>query len=121
MMEVNAVNAVKPRGILAILSPAERSGDWELPDRLWVRTFMGQVRLDLRHARFHPGTSEIDVTAIMGEVKITVPHGIRLECSDFRVKRVSKAMPRPDAPCLRIYGNRYAGEVKIRVVDPNER
>lgn len=112
---------VKPRGILAVLSQADRSGDWELPERIWVRTFFGQVRLDLRNARFFPGTSEIEVTAIMGEVKITLPHGVRVECEDFKVRRVSKAVPRPDAPCVRIIGNRYMGEVKIRVVDPNER
>jgi len=112
---------VKPRGILAILSQADRAGDWELPERLWVRTVLGQVRLDLRYARFLPGTSEIEVTAIMGEVKITLPHGVRVECDDFRIRRVSRAVPRPDAPCVRIIGNLYGGQVKIKVVDPNER
>jgi len=109
-----------PRGILAILSPADRGGDWELPAHLWVRVFFGRVRLDLRRARFLPGTSEIHVTAIMGEVKITLPHGVRLECEDFRVRRASKAVPRDDAPCVRIVGTHYLGEVKIKVVDPDE-
>jgi Cell wall-active antibiotics response 4TMS YvqF len=111
---------IKPRGILSILSAADRSGDWELPERIWVRTIMGRVRLDLRHARFQPGTSEIAITAIMAEVRITLPHGVRVECDDFKVKRVSKAVPRPDAPCVRIYGTGYAGDVKVRVVDPNQ-
>lgn len=112
---------VKPRGILSILSPTNRSGDWELPERFWVRTFFGQVRLDLRHARFLPGTSEIDVTAIMGQVWITLPHGVRVECNDFKVRRLSRGVPRADAPVVRIVGGQYMGEVKIKVVDPAER
>ena len=110
-----------PRGILAILAPVERTGDWEVPARLWVRVFFSRVRLDLRQARFLPGTSEIDVMAIAGEVKIIVPHGVRVECEDFKIKRASKAVPRADAPCIRIVGTRHMGEVKIKIVDPNER
>jgi hypothetical protein len=112
---------VKPRGVLSILSTTNRSGDWELPARLWVRTFFGKVRLDLRHARFLPGTSEIDVTAVMGQVWITLPHGVHVDCDDFKVRRLSRAVPREDAPCVRIVGELYLGEVKIKVVDPDER
>ena len=112
--------AVKPRGVISILSGVDRMGDWELPAHLVVWTFFGRVRLDLRHARFLPGTSEIEVTAIMGEVRITVPHGVRVESDDFKIRRMSRAVPRADAPCIRIVGHEYMGQVKIRVVDPNE-
>jgi hypothetical protein len=112
---------VKPRGVISVLSPADRAGDWELPAHLLVWTLLGRVRLDLRRARFLPGTSEIEVTAIMGEVKITVPHGVRVESDVFKIRRVSRAIPRADAPCIRIVGREYAGQVRIKVVDPDER
>jgi hypothetical protein len=111
---------VKPRGVISILSPVERTGEWELPERLWVWTFLGRVRLDLRHARFLPGTSEIDVTAVMGEIKITVPHGVRVESDHFKIRRLSRAVPREDAPCIRIVGHEIMGQVRIKVVDPDE-
>jgi hypothetical protein len=111
---------VKPRGILSVLSQARRAGDWELPARLWVRAIFGQAWLDLRHARFLPGLSEIDVTAVMGQVWITLPHGVRVECVDFKVRRLSRGVPREDAPCVRIVGTHFMGEVTIKVVDPDD-
>ena len=112
---------VKPRAVISVLSPVDRTGDWELPAHLSVYVFFGRVRLDLRHARFLPGTSEIEVIAMMGEVKITVPHGVRVESEEFKIRRVTRAVPRDDAPCIRIVGHEIMGQVKIRVVDPNDR
>jgi len=111
---------VKPRAIISILSPADRAGDWELPAHLRVFVLLGRVRLDLRHARFLPGTSEIEVIAMMGEVRITVPHGVRVESEEFKIRRMTRAVPRDDAPCIRIVGHEIMGQVKIKVVDPNE-
>ncbi|HXB26155.1 MAG TPA: hypothetical protein VNV25_15585 [Gemmatimonadaceae bacterium] len=111
---------VKPRAVISVISAAERKGDWELPAHLWVYVFFGRVRLDLRHARFLPGTSEIEVIAMMGEVKITLPHGVRVESEEFKIRRVTRAVPRDDAPCIRIVGHEIMGQVKIKVVDPND-
>lgn len=120
-----SVPVVKPRGVISVISRVDRGGEWELPERLWVCAIMGDVRLDLTRARFLPGTSEIEVLAVVGQVRITVPHGIRVEChgggltGEFRLKRVSNATPRSDAPCVRITGSAYAGTVIVRVVDPD--
>lgn len=119
-----SVPGVKPRGILSVISRVDRGGEWELPARLWVCALVGDVRLDLTRARFLPGTSEIEVLAVVGQIRITVPHGVRVECDggglmrDFRLKRVSNATPRSDAPCVRITGSAYMGSVIVRVVDP---
>lgn len=115
---------VQPRGVVSIASRADRGGDWELPARFRVFSVAGDVRLDLCQARFHPGTSEIHVVAIVGQVRITVPHGVRVELvgggfGDFRVKRVSNATARPDAPCVRVTGSTFLGSVIVRVVDPS--
>ena len=112
---------VTPRGILSVLNRTERKGEWDLPAQFRVLAFFGDARLDLRYARFLPGTSDIHVSAIMGQIHITVPHGVRVECDDFHVRRKSRAVPREDAPCVRITGSRFMGEVKIKVVDPDER
>jgi hypothetical protein len=71
---------VPARGVMiAVLGASERKGSWIVPRRLKVFAFMGGAELDLREARFAPGVTEIDVTAIMGGVEIIVPPGVRVE------------------------------------------
>jgi cell wall-active antibiotic response 4TMS protein YvqF len=124
---VTNVPVVKPRGVIAAFSRTDRTGDWELPEHLRVVAVFGDIRLDLRRARFLPGISEIEVLAVVAQIRITVPHGVRVEChaggliTDIRVKRVSNATPRPDAPCVRVTGSTYMGSVLVRVVDPEAR
>jgi Cell wall-active antibiotics response 4TMS YvqF len=118
--------AIQPRGVIAFCSRTDRAGDWELPSRYRIVSVMGDIRIDLRHARFHPGTSVIEVVSVMGQIRILVPHGVRVECDgggflrDFKMRRVSAATPRPDAPCVRIVGSAYCGSVHVRVVDPDK-
>jgi cell wall-active antibiotic response 4TMS protein YvqF len=113
-------------GVAAFFSRTDRGGDdWELPQRLRVFVFGGNVRLDLRRARFHAGTSVIEVVAIMGEVRIIVPHGLRVEsdgsalAAEFSVTHVSDGVPREDAPLIRVTGRAVMGKVSVRVVDPD--
>ena len=65
--------------ILTILSNNERSGSMLLPQRLEIVTVMGNVELDMRDATFAPGLTEIDISAALGNVEITLPWGIRVE------------------------------------------
>jgi hypothetical protein len=112
---------VKPRGVVSVLSRTDRTGQWDLPEHFRAVACVGDVRLDLCRARFLPGTSVIEVMAIIGKVVITVPHGVRVECDAFKIRRRSRAVPREDAPCVRITGMTVLGEVRISVVDPDER
>jgi hypothetical protein len=113
-------------GAVGILSHAERGGDWVLPRSFRVMTFMGRVDLDLTRVRIGPGRSEIEAIAIMGEVRILVPHNLRVECAgdsilgEFRMKRHVQSVPSPDAPLVWIRGDAVLGAVKVKVVDPNE-
>lgn len=111
---------VIPRGVVTVLNRVDRTGVWDLPAHFRVFACVGDVRLDLRRARFLPGTSEIHVLAVVGQVFITVPHGVRVECNYFPVRRVSKAVPRDDAPCVRIVGLSLIGQVRVRIVDPDD-
>ena len=118
-MDRHAGNVI-PRGILTILNRTDRKGVWDLPAHFRAVAILGDVRLDLRQARFLPGTSEIEVLLIFGQITITVPHGVRVESHDFKVKYRTRAVPREDAPCVRIVGTAMLGEVRVRVVDPND-
>jgi hypothetical protein len=112
------------QGTLCALSNAKRDGDWLLPRLFRAVSIMGEIKLDLRNVRLGAGTSEIQVCAVMGNIRITVPHNLRVEVDgspflgEFSVKRKSASAPSPDAPTIRITGGSYLGSVKVRIVDP---
>lgn|GEM_PF-676912 len=112
-------------GFTALLSNVSRVGPWELPRNMRVAAFMGQVTLDLTQVAIAPGVSTIEVMCIMGEVKIVVPNALRVECSgnpvmgEFQIRGSAVAPASPTAPLVRITGTAVAGNVSVRVVDPN--
>jgi hypothetical protein len=112
-------------GVMGFMSHVTRDGDWVLPQLYRILSIMGQVDIDLTRIHIGPGTSEIEVRAIMGQVNIVVPHNLRVECTgdpmlgEFRVKRVSKAAPSAEAPLVRITGSAVMASVKVKVVDPS--
>jgi hypothetical protein len=67
--------------ISAFLSHNARHGSMIMPRHLRVVVALGNIELDLRDATFAPGVSEIEVSATLGNVEITVPPGVRVECS----------------------------------------
>src|SRR5271169_2407904 len=95
------------RVVMSFMSQVSRSGEWILPRLFRVSAVMGQAVIDLTHVRIGPGTSDIEARAFMGEVKIIVPHNLRVDCEghpligEFTVKRVPKTIPSPEAPLLR--------------------
>ena len=112
------------QGVMACLSSTTRNGGWLLPRLFRALAIMGEVKLDLRNVQLGAGTSNIQVRAFMGNIEITVPHNLRVECEgtpflgEFKVKRRSKSMPSPDAPLIRITGGSFMASVEVRVIDP---
>jgi cell wall-active antibiotic response 4TMS protein YvqF len=112
------------QGVMACLSSTTRNGGWVLPRLFRALAIMGEVKLDLSNIQLGAGTSEIHVRAFMGNVEITVPHNLRIECDgtpflgEFTVKRRSKSTPSPDAPLIRITGGSFMASVEVKVIDP---
>jgi hypothetical protein len=118
-----AADAVPPEGRLsAVLSHTARHGSMTLPRHLLVRVFMGNVELDLRDATFAPGVSEIEVSATFGNVEITVPSGVRVECTgnallgsfESRVRDTSASGTASSATIVRVTGRALLSSVDIR-------
>lgn len=64
--------------IVAFMGTARRtSRPWTLAARSRVTAFMGEVRLDLRQAHLER-TSVMRVRSVMGDVRILVPEGVRV-------------------------------------------
>lgn len=77
--EAPSVPAAVAPTITALFSGQERKIVSLVPREVRVRARLGYVELDLRHARFGPGVTTIDVRAFMGYVQIRFPPGVRVE------------------------------------------
>ena len=120
--------AVPPRGvIMAFMSGAERKGSWLCPRELKIYALMGGVSIDLREARFAPGVTEMDVTAVMGGVEIIVPRGVRVEViggafmGGFEADAGDATALDPAQPVLRVSGLAVMGGVDIKVKKPSRK
>jgi hypothetical protein len=112
-------------GAVALLGNQTRHGEWLLPRLFRVVAALGNQTIDLTRARVGPGTSRIEIRAILGNVEITVPPELRVECDgsgllgSFELdNKVQSALP-SDAPLISIGGTAFLANVEINVVDPN--
>ena len=117
-------NLVPPRnGVTVWWSNIKREGEWILPRIFRVFTCMGNVELDLTHARMSADVSEIEIMCVLANVEITVPTDVRVMCEgeglmgNFETQRIGEIPPVPiDAPVVKITGNAYLGSVTVKVI-----
>lgn len=62
----------------SIMSTARREGVWRVSRRMSGSVFMGDAKIDMRQATFDASVCELNVTCIMGDVKIWVPAGVNV-------------------------------------------
>ncbi len=117
------------QGVVSFLSSTEREGKWELPRRFRALAVLGNVELDLRAADVGYGLSVIEAVAVMGNVEITVPPEIAVECEGdsfmgaFTLKYQGRASPSSAnrERTLRVTGSAYAGAVTVSVKGPDDK
>lgn len=69
---------MSPR-VEAVLGNVERGGRIVVPMQLEIRSILGNVELDLRHAQFGPGVTEITVLALLGNIEVRLPPDMPVE------------------------------------------
>jgi DUF1707 SHOCT-like domain len=107
-----------PRRIRAVFSGQELSLA-VVPRHLRVRARFGYVELDLTHASFEPGVTEINLRAFMGYVQLRLPAGVRVESHGrglfgYFSARGSGSTD-PESPVVRIRGRALFGFVECHV------
>jgi hypothetical protein len=115
-------------GVVSFLSSNEREGRWELPRHFRALAVLGSVELDLRDAVIGIGVSVIEAVAVMGNIEITVPPDLAVECDgdsllgSFVVKYKGRATPgiATGLKVVRITGTAYASSIEITVKGPDE-
>lgn len=113
------------RRIRSFLSNVERSGPIDVPSLLEITTTLGNVELDLREASFGLVT-EISIRAILGNIEITLPEGVRIEndgasvLGSFECHISPGAMPMVGtAPTIRLTGRTILGNVEVHAEPPD--
>lgn len=117
-----ALDAVPTRELLELTNTAgdlRRRGDWLVPPRVVVRSWFGNVRLDMRHARFVTGDVLIDVQLGVGNLDVRVPKGATADVTGARTSagsirdRLGVATSR-GVPHVVVVGGPYLGNVTVR-------
>ncbi len=116
--------ALPEKRYLAMMSEVKKAGTWTVSPRTVATAIMGTIRLDLREALL-PGTDiEIEVTAVMAEIIIIVPPGLRLECDGFafmgEFESHNTDAGRRDSPLVRVHGSCVMGAVRVQMRLPGE-
>ena len=115
-------------GLVSFLSSTERQGPWHLPRRMRALAVLGNIELDLREAEVGYGVSVIEAVSVLGNIEITVPPEIAIECEgdallgNFSVEykgKVNTAAANRDRT-IRITGNAYLASVTVRVKGPDK-
>ena len=115
-------------GVVSFLSSTQREGRWQLPRRFRALAVLGNIELDLREAEVGYGVSVIEAVAVMGNIEITIPPEIAVECDGdslmgtFTLKYKGRANPSAASRdrVVRVVGTAYAGSVAVNVKGPDE-
>ena len=114
------------RRVFALMSEQKKTGRWVVPRRLDVRAIMSDLFLDLRDAALPPAFCEIDLAAIMSNVKVLVPPGVVVEnlltavmASVGNDAEDDGRLP-ASAIRVRLTGMALMAEVRVRVAPPGE-
>ena len=113
--------AVGHASSVAVMGECKRQGVWSLPENHSAFALMGSVVVDLRQAQLAGHDTQINASAIMGEVKIIVPAHINVvvdgtpimgEFSQQRDKVPAELGP--DSPTVRVRGMALMGSVHVQ-------
>ncbi len=115
-------------GVVSFFSSNEREGRWELARHFRALAVFGNVELDLRDAVIGTGVSVIEAVSVFGNIEITVPPDVTVECDgdsllgSFVVKYMGRvAAAEASSPkTVRITGTAYASSIEITVKGPDE-
>jgi hypothetical protein len=106
--------------IVGFMSETRRKGPWRVPQHLFVRAIMSDMKIDLRYAAMPPGCT-IEVKAVMSSVSIIVPPGliVAFNIDPFMGNAGSDADDRSllghGQPHLNVFGSAIMAEVRVRV------
>jgi hypothetical protein len=103
---------------LALFGNIERAGRYHVQDGSRILAVFGNVELDLRNAVFAPGVTTLWVRAVFGNIELTVPPDLAVECVGAGIFGSFASMNRVPADdtapaLLRVVGDAVFGNVEV--------
>lgn len=105
----------------AIMGDCKRRGVWQVPAHHSAFALMGSVTLDLREAVLASHDTQINASAIMGDVKIVVPAHMHVVVDGTPIMgdygQARDKVPAeigPDSPTVRVRGVALMGSVQVQ-------
>jgi hypothetical protein len=99
------------------LGDVKREGAWVVPAHSELRSWTGNIKLDLRQATISSREIVIDAYAPLGNIDLLVPEGVAVEVRAVTklgsVKQDAGAAT-PDAPRVILTGGTVFGSIKVR-------
>jgi uncharacterized protein DUF1707/cell wall-active antibiotic response 4TMS protein YvqF len=111
-----AAIAAQPAGIRGV-GDVKRAGPWTVPADNSLRTWFGNMKLELRQAQISAPETHIDARALFGNVDLLVPEGVEVDMqARTQVGRTNlQANPGiPGAPRIVLTGGTFFGDIKVR-------
>ncbi|WP_210502756.1 DUF1707 SHOCT-like domain-containing protein [Nocardioides xinjiangensis] len=116
-----SVPAVGHNSSTAIMGDCRRRGVWQVPEHHSAFSLMGSVTLDLREAILTSHETQINASAIMGDVKILVPAHVHVVVDGTPIMgdygQARDKVPAeigPDSPVVRVRGLALMGSVQVQ-------
>jgi hypothetical protein len=113
--------AVGHHSSVAIMSECKRQGVWAVPEHHSAFALMGSVVVDLREAQLAAQHTQVNASAIMGEVKIIVPAHMHVVLDGTPImgefgQGKDKTPPElgPGSPTVRVRGVALMGSVTVQ-------
>jgi hypothetical protein len=117
----SSVPAVGHNSSVAIMGDCKRRGVWQVPAQHSAFSLMGSVTLDLREAVLSSHETQINASAVMGDVKILVPahmhvlvDGTPIMGDYGQARDKVPAEIGPDSPVVRVRGISLMGSVQVQ-------
>ena len=116
-----AAFAPREERIRSIMASTKRRGVFQVPPELHVLSVMSETYLDFTEAHFGPGVTEIKLRALMAQLKIILPPGLRVvfQPSTFMSDASDDSDNPPPvgsgAPVVRITGPVIMTELKVSI------
>ena len=118
---IPAAFAPREGRITSIMASTKRRGVFQVPPELKVVSVMSETHLDFTEAHFGQGVTEIKLRALMAQLRIVLPPGVRVVFQPNAI--MSEASDESDnpppvgsgAPVIRITGPVVMSELKVTI------